>query len=70
MMKPACTQEPAAQEPLLDEAFLRRVDLAMLRSKQCDPHRLDHVRRAVDEEVRLAHLRGEYDFDFDPKADR
>lgn len=70
MMKPARAPEHAAQEPLPDEAFLRRVDLAMLHSKQCDPHRLDQVKRLVDQEVRLAHLRGEYDFDFDPKADR
>ncbi|BEP57024.1 hypothetical protein GmRootV118_42680 [Variovorax sp. V118] len=69
-MKAARTQKHAAQEPLLDETFLRRVDQAMLRSKQCDPHRLGQVRHAIDEELRLAHLRGEYDFDFDPKADR
>ncbi|MDP9881343.1 hypothetical protein J2W25_005679 [Variovorax boronicumulans] len=69
-MKAARTPKHAAQESLLDEAFLRRVDHAMLRSKQRDPHRLNQVRRAVDEEVRLAHLTGEYDFDFDPKADR
>ena len=69
-MKPDRTQEHGTKEPLLDEAFLRSVDHAMLRSKQRDPHRLDQVMQAVDQEVRLAHLTGEYDFDFDPQADR
>lgn len=37
----------------LDEAFLRRADQAMLRSKQRDPYRLDRVHRALEQEVQL-----------------
>ncbi len=40
--------------PELDEAFLRRVDQAVLLSKQRDPYRMDQVHRALEQEVRLA----------------
>lgn len=42
----------------LDEAFFRLVDRAGLARKQGDPYRLEQVNRAVQEEVRLAHLSG------------
>ena len=40
----------------LDEEFLMRVDQAMLACKQSDPHRLAQVRRAAEEEARLANM--------------
>jgi hypothetical protein len=40
--------------PEPDEEFLMRVDRAMLAFKQSDPHRLEQVRRATEEETRLA----------------
>ncbi|CAN7594557.1 hypothetical protein [Variovorax paradoxus] len=42
--------------PGLDEEFLMRVDRAMLACKQSDSHRLAQVRRAAEEEARLANM--------------
>ncbi|WP_139188701.1 hypothetical protein [Variovorax sp. OV700] len=42
--------------PALDEEFLMQVDRAMLACKQSDPHRLEQVRRAAEEEARLANM--------------
>ena len=42
------------EEPELDEAFLERVDRAVLLSKQRDPCRLEQVHRALEQEVHLA----------------
>jgi len=48
------------REGRLDEAFLRRVDSAMLMSKQADPHRIEETRRAAEEESRLANMTDVY----------
>lgn len=40
-----------AESVELDEAFLRRVDQAMLLSKQRDPYRRDQVHRAAELEI-------------------
>ncbi len=40
--------------PELDEAFLQRVDRAVLACKQCDPYRLGQIHRALEEEIHLA----------------
>lgn len=42
------------EEPELDEAFLERVDRAVLLSKQRDPYRLEQAHRALEQEVHLA----------------
>ncbi|GER13432.1 hypothetical protein VHAB30_46220 [Variovorax boronicumulans] len=42
------------EEPGFDEAFLERVDRAVLLSKQRDPYRLDQVHRALEQEAYLA----------------
>lgn len=42
------------EEPEFDEAFLERVDRAVLLSKQRDPYRLDQVHRALEKEAHLA----------------
>ena len=55
--------EAAAQDgaPALDEEFLLLVDRAMLARKQCDPYRLEQVKRATAEEARLANLTGTHE---------
>lgn len=40
----------------LDEAFLQRVDRAVLQRKQTEPFRLEEAWRAMQEEARLRHL--------------
>ncbi|MGJ7570919.1 hypothetical protein ACSFBX_10330 [Variovorax sp. RB2P76] len=42
----------------LDEAFFHLVDRADLASRLNDPYRLEQANRALQEEVRLAHLSG------------
>lgn len=54
----------------LDEAFLRLVDRAGLARKQGDPHRMDQVQRAAQEEARLAHLGGGMRADRSRQGDR
>jgi hypothetical protein len=41
---------------VLDEAFLQRVDRAMLQRKQADPFQREAVWRATEEEVRMKRL--------------
>lgn len=50
-------------EDWLGEAFLRRVDRAMLAGKQTDPHRFEETRRAAEEESRLANMVDVYGFE-------
>ncbi|MCY1207045.1 hypothetical protein D3C87_358690 [compost metagenome] len=53
-MSASQTTDSAKPEELeLDEAFLERVDRAVLLSKQRDPFRLEEVHRALEHEVRL-----------------
>ncbi|WP_285412894.1 hypothetical protein [Variovorax sp. efr-133-TYG-130] len=48
-------QSPVSDAGLeFDEAFLERVDRAGLLCKQRDPYRMDHVHRALEEEVQRA----------------
>lgn len=42
------------EEPELSEAFLERVDRAVLLSKHRDPYRLEQVHHALEREVHLA----------------
>uniref|UniRef100_UPI00403A73B7 hypothetical protein n=1 Tax=Variovorax sp. BK018 TaxID=3450241 RepID=UPI00403A73B7 len=53
-------EEGGSQEFVLDEAFLLRVDHAMLMNKRSDPHRLQEVCRAAAEESRLASMTNVY----------
>lgn len=69
-LKAARKQEEGATLAELDEDFLRLVDRAMQLRKQHDPYKLDQTARALDQEVRLAHLNGTYDFDPERKRSR
>lgn len=53
----------------LDEAFLHRVDRAVLAREQGDPYRLDQVHRALEEEVHLASANGAMYLDRPPRRD-
>lgn len=53
----------------LDEAFLQRVDRAVLAREQSDPYRLDQVHRALEEEVHLASANGAMYLDRPPRRD-
>ena len=59
-MRPVDVKRKEGGEEVLDEAFLRRVDRAMLISKQVDPDRLEEAWRAVVEESRLANTTDAY----------
>jgi hypothetical protein len=64
----AVTGQGASVE--LDEEFFHLVDRAGLARKQGDPHRLDEVQRAAQEEARLAHLGGGMREDRSRQGDR
>lgn len=53
----------------LDEAFLQRVDRAVLAREQSDPYRLDQVHRALEQEVHLASANGAMYLDRPPRRD-
>jgi hypothetical protein len=46
-----------------DEAFLQRMDRAMLQHKQSDPYRLERAARAAEEEAHIAGLHKLYDLE-------
>jgi len=48
--------DPHGDASALDEEFLIRVDRAVLACKRSDPHRLEQVRRAAEEEARLDNM--------------
>jgi hypothetical protein len=63
MTTPPAASTPGPQEgaPELDEAFFLRVDRAMLARKLSDPYRTDEIRRAAEEEARLANMSNAYE---------
>lgn len=52
-----------AEALVLDEAFLARVDRAMLASKLDDPYRMDQVDRATEAQERMTHFSAQSVFD-------
>jgi len=59
-------EEGEEQESVLDEAFFRRVDRALLMSKRSVPHRFEEASRAVEEESRLASKTDTYRLEHQP----